>query len=381
MYHSDSNWHIGVKEVVEKDFNLQANDYPEGNDYFLHIGNKIDGFSQKITNYGKCIDILSLEGAEYWLISKLNEKKALPKIIFCDYRFKRKSIERFLDKISSIDGLNILPFILCVEDSTIIEMNKIQQIKGVDDIYCQKTNGLNNLLSRLDFILRFKKYKYQGNIEPKRVDYQEKQINLKVKRVVDILASSLCLLLLSPLFLLIAALIKLESKGPVFYTSKRVGTFYKIFNFYKFRTMVVNADQKVKELSHLNQYSSKNDSEVFFKIKNDPRITKVGSFLRKTSLDELPQLLNVLFGQMSLVGNRPLPIYEAASLTRDEWAERFMAPAGITGLWQITKRGKDDMSVKERVALDIEYSNNFSIWKDLIIMYKTVPAMIQRENV
>src|ERR1700692_3772200 len=113
----------------------------------------------------------------------------------------------------------------------------------------------------------------------------------------------------------------------------------------------------MSELTHLNQYDAAGRGPVFFKINNDPRITKVGAFLRNTSLDELPQLLNVLLGNMSLVGNRPLPLYEAATLTTDDWAKRFMAPAGITGLWQIKKRGKEDMSVEERINLDIVYAN------------------------
>jgi lipopolysaccharide/colanic/teichoic acid biosynthesis glycosyltransferase len=137
----------------------------------------------------------------------------------------------------------------------------------------------------------------------------------------------------------------------------------------------------MKDISHLNQYNASTAGPQFFKIENDPRITKVGAFLRKTSLDELPQFVNVLLGDMSLVGNRPLPLYEAATLTTDMWAERFMAPAGITGLWQITKRGNKDMSVEERIKLDIEYVNEASFAKDLRIMMLTPTALIQKTNV
>lgn len=146
--------------------------------------------------------------------------------------------------------------------------------------------------------------------------------------------------------------------------------------------MEVDADKKVEQLSHLNQYNATdNKGPVFFKVTNDPRITKVGAFLRNTSLDELPQLINVLRGDMSLVGNRPLPLYEAETLTTDEWAKRFMAPAGITGLWQIKKRGQDDMSVEERIALDITYANKNSFAYDLWIMANTPSALIQKSNV
>ena len=131
----------------------------------------------------------------------------------------------------------------------------------------------------------------------------------------------------------------------------------------------------------MNQYNANEIAPIFFKISNDPRITRVGSFLRNTSLDELPQLINVLLGDMSLVGNRPLPLYEAASLTTDQYAQRFLAPAGITGLWQIKKRGKENMSAEERINLDIDYANNNSFVYDLWIMVNTPSALMQKEKV
>ena len=194
---------------------------------------------------------------------------------------------------------------------------------------------------------------------------------------------SLCaIVLLSPLFLLVALAIKIESKGPVFYISKRAGKGYHIFNFFKFRTMVVDADKNVQELSHLNQYNGLTEAApVFFKVINDPRITKVGAFLRSSSLDELPQLFNVLLGDMSLVGNRPLPLFEAAALTTDQWATRFMAPAGITGLWQINKTGEQDMSVEQRINYDIAYAQNAGFIYDLWILAHTFSALICKSNV
>ncbi|MDP4218101.1 MAG: sugar transferase, partial [Bacteroidota bacterium] len=204
-----------------------------------------------------------------------------------------------------------------------------------------------------------------------------------LKRLFDILISAIALIILSPLFLLIALAIKLESSGPVFYISKRAGRGYRIFNFFKFRTMEHGADKKINELTHLNQYGFNNNhrSPVFFKISNDPRITRVGSFLRNTSLDELPQLINVFLGNMSLVGNRPLPLYEAVALTTDDYAARFMAPAGITGLWQIKKRGNKDMSAEERIHIDIDYASKCNFVYDLWIIANTPSALLQKENV
>ena len=125
----------------------------------------------------------------------------------------------------------------------------------------------------------------------------------------------------------------------------------------------------------------KQQAGTFVKFKNDPRVTKVGAFIRNTSIDELPQLINVLKGDMSIVGNRPLPLYEAEQLTSDDWGERFLAPAGITGLWQVEKRGKGEMSEEERKSLDNKYAKDFSFWNDIKLILKTIPALFQKENV
>lgn len=253
---------------------------------------------------------------------------------------------------------------------------------SADDYHFGTIN--NAFLKRVDFIKKVKAYKNLRGNKPyvtQSIDMVP-QIKLwSLKRAFDVIVSAMALLFLLPLCLLIALIIKLESRGPIFYISKRAGTGYKIFNFYKFRSMRTGSDAELQKLAHLNQYNAKASNSVFFKIKNDPRITVFGSFLRKTSLDEIPQLFNVLLGDMSLVGNRPLPLYEAEKLTKDQIAWRFLAPAGITGLWQITKRGKDNMSEDERIALDMEYAMKNSFWLDLKILFSTVPALLQKEKV
>lgn len=201
------------------------------------------------------------------------------------------------------------------------------------------------------------------------------------KRIFDVVISSILILLLLPLLIVVSLIIKLESKGPVLYVSRRAGKGYKVFDFYKFRSMRMDSDKKVKDLWYLNCYESeKSEDEIFFKLSQDPRVTKFGKFIRNTSIDELPQLFNVLFGDMSLVGNRPLPLYEAEQLVKDKVAMRFLAPAGITGLWQVTKRGKHKLTNSERIQLDIDYARKNSFKYDLKILFKTFPALFQQDE-
>ncbi|WP_428331030.1 sugar transferase [Mucilaginibacter sp.] len=241
--------------------------------------------------------------------------------------------------------------------------------------------SMSDLRERLNFLVKFKL------IKPKLIEIS-KEVDIKYsmpvgKRLIDLVISGGMILALSPIMLAVVIAIKLGSKGPIIYKSKRVGTGYKVFDFYKFRSMRTDADKLLVELSTQNQYANEDGGTkaAFVKIKDDPRVTKLGKFLRNSSLDELPQLFNILLGDMSLVGNRPLPVYEAEMLTSNEWSMRFLGPAGLTGLWQITKRGKADMSERERKKLDNFYAQNYSFWLDLKILIRTVPAVFQKEKV
>jgi lipopolysaccharide/colanic/teichoic acid biosynthesis glycosyltransferase len=238
---------------------------------------------------------------------------------------------------------------------------------------------LEDLSERLGFLVKFKLIKPKLSFLSQIIDVTYKMP--VAKRVFDMIASGIALILLSPVLLLVALIIKLESKGPVIYKSKRVGAGYQIFDFYKFRTMRMGADKEIEQLAAFNQYAGESEKSAFIKIKNDPRITKLGQFFRNTSIDELPQLYNVLKGDMSLVGNRPLPLYEAEMLTSNEWTQRFLGPAGLTGLWQISKRGKNEMSEYERKKLDNFYATHHSFWLDIKIIFGTFPALFQKEKV
>lgn len=370
--------------------------------------------------------------------------------------FKESSLFKITVKENSLSAINFLSqdetvdAILCemhIPGITGIEMYKLLQSKKIypqtpfilithsfdpktiqealqnkiDDVYPTPLD-LEKIYQRILFLKHYKQ-EHEKTVRPKH-DPQEYKMPF-IKRAFDILFSLVILIIISPILLLTAIAIRVESRGPIIYKSKRVGTGYHVFDFYKFRSMYTGADQKLKDLKHLNQYSANENGQqdeletycpdcerlghpcspvlfiegkricekqylrqkketspsAFVKIKDDPRITKVGAFIRKTSIDELPQLFNVLKGDMSIVGNRPLPLYEAELLTSDGWSERFLGPAGITGLWQVYKRGRSEMSDEERKALDNQYARNNSFWLDLKIILKTIPALFQKEKV
>jgi lipopolysaccharide/colanic/teichoic acid biosynthesis glycosyltransferase len=297
----------------------------------------------------------------------------LPKAIICEYSSLEEENFLLLRNLRSHPVLRYLPLIAMNRDGL---NHKLQALRlGFDDYYDVPVHW-QVLKDRIDFLIKFKR---EIDICP----IEQESVSFKIspaKRVFDIFFASVAILLASPVLILLAVLIKLESRGSVIYRSKRVGTGYHVFDFLKFRSMYQDADKRLKDLQHLNQYAGV-DGVLFLKINNDPRVTKVGRIIRKTSLDELPQLFNILKGDMSIVGNRPLPLYEAEQLTRDLWARRFLAPAGLTGLWQVTKRGKNDMSAEERINLDIAYAKSHSFWFDLKIILKTPFAIIQEENV
>ena len=316
------------------------------------------------------------------------------------------------------------------------EDRKIYQKCGIND-----TIALNASVTELNKKIQFIADREGMLFDDQQPRYRMLRFKIPVwKRLFDIFFSALGIIILSPVFIITAIAIRLESKGPVVYKSKRVGTNYTIFDFLKFRSMYVDAEQRLKEVAKEegNQYAEKpeeeqkvitaplgaeaemmmmnmgmesdmmiSDDEVmlvgddfvvaesdfnkekqeeienaFVKIENDPRVTKVGRFIRKTSIDELPQLFNILKGDMSIVGNRPLPLYEAEKLTADASIDRFMAPAGLTGLWQVEERGKGGMmSAEERKQLDITYGRTYNFKLDMQIIFRTLTGFMQKQNV
>lgn len=305
-----------------------------------------------------------------------------PDVILCFNSLTDAGINEIVKSINQNSSLATTPIGLLIARSNVSNRKNVLKL-GLDDVFDDSTIA-ELFYERIELIQKIKRRHFENASENVVLTFANFDLNINIfKRIGDIMISLFMLFALSPLFIIVAILIKIESRGPVFYTSKRAGGGYKIFNFYKFRSMAQGSDEEMSKVLHLNQYDAgnPNSKSVFYKIKGDPRVTKIGAFLRKTSVDELPQLINVLKGDMSLVGNRPLPLYEAQQLTRDNWVARFNAPAGITGLWQISKRGKSDMSEEERVQLDVEYSKNHSFWYDLWILIKTVPVIFQEDKV
>jgi len=193
---------------------------------------------------------------------------------------------------------------------------------------------------------------------------------LAVKRVLDVVISLIGIICVAPLLLFTAALIALTSPGPIIFTQKRVGLNKRPISVYKFRTMVADAEARFGEVEHLNEVSG-----PVFKIKNDPRVTRIGKYLRKFSIDELPQLFNVLKGEMSLVGPRAMAVRDFAGFGQDWHRRRFSVRPGITCLWQVN--GRSSVPFEKWMELDMEYIDKWSLWLDLEILVKTIPAVLK----
>ena len=194
--------------------------------------------------------------------------------------------------------------------------------------------------------------------------------SMLLKRLLDIILSLIGLIILLPLLLTTALAIKVTSPGPILFRQERVGLNKRRFRLYKFRTMIADAEKRMSELEHLNEVSG-----PVFKIKKDPRITPIGMILRKSSIDEMPQLANVLKGDMSLVGPRPLPLRDYDGFNQDWHRRRFSVRPGITGLWQVN--GRSNTSFEQWMKFDIQYIDHWTLWLDLKILFRTIPAVLK----
>ena len=377
------------------------------NQEYLSRFGQIEGINMIYAkNYQEAIDICSAETktSKYNLV--LYEQGSINEDITNITKFRKKFYQGYVVLVTNgLSKEESMSYLKC----------------GINDTI-QPDITTEDLINKIALIKKRQELLYANDRKKKK---EVKHFVLPVwKRTFDIIFTSIALIVLSPLFIIIAIAIRLESKGSIIYKSKRVGTNYTIFDFLKFRSMFIDADKSLKEYSSQNQYKDDKENEshaqeitqedlgnlmigdngvmlisddfvipetefsnlrnseqsnAFVKIEKDPRVTKVGRILRKFSLDELPQLINILKGDMSVVGNRPLPLYEAELLTNDDSIDRFMAPAGLTGLWQVEKRGDSGkLSAQERKELDLRYGKEFSFWYDIKIIFKTLTAFIQK---
>lgn len=301
-----------------------------------------------------------------------------PYAVICHADWLRENNFFFVRQMALHPELRYVPVIAVTKNGPPLTKPQMADYR-IDDCYALPVDW-QKVAERIEFLNQFKPQVLEQTQRIAKENFRI-QIPLK-KRIFDITGAIAGIVLFSWIWAPVMLAIWMESKGPVIYKSKRVGFGYQVFDFLKFRSMYHHADQLLPEVSHLNQYNGQNGHHaVFVKIPSDPRVTRVGRFIRKYSIDELPQLLNVLRGDMSLVGNRPLPLYEAEQLTRDEWIARFLAPSGITGLWQITKHDSPNMSTEDRISLDLQYSKTrYSVMNDFIITLKTFSALVQREE-
>jgi len=389
------------------------------NHNFIYIGPKgkaRDHFANILNN-----DLVIVENYKE-VIHLRHEDKQNSNILF----YEKETLKKDEKCISSLRKALPNKYIILVTSPLSQSESKTYLKFGINDTVSPEVEQ-ERLIKGLDFIIKSKEIFFNKQTSNKEL----KSFHLPLwKRIFDITFSGMALLFLSPILLAVAIAIRMESKGSIVYKAKRVGSNYHVFDFLKFRSMYVGADKHLKKLDGLNQYKSEtnnvqqdtvkplfnedikiddnmiigdnllvgddfaipeedyiskknNDQKnAFVKIEKDPRITKVGHFIRKYSIDELPQLINILKGDMSIVGNRPLPLYEAELLTSDEYIDRFMAPAGLTGLWQVEKRGSaGKLSAEERKQLDIKYAQTFSFKLDIKIIIKTLTAFIQKEDV
>ncbi|OQA16720.1 MAG: UDP-glucose:undecaprenyl-phosphate glucose-1-phosphate transferase [bacterium ADurb.Bin363] len=259
-----------------------------------------------------------------------------------------------------VDMLVLVPSMKHFKDMS--ELIKICEIEGIDTYVLPNFLGLSFAEIKLENLQGIPMLLFHTT--------PHNQWKLLTKRAIDIIISSLALILLSPLFLIISILIKLDSRGPVFFSQIRAGLNGRKFKMYKFRTMELNAEEKLEELKKYNQMS-----EPVFKMKEDPRVTRAGFWLRKLSLDELPQLYNIWKGEMSIVGPRPPIPCEVEKYKRWQRRRLSMQP-GLTCLWQI--KGRNNIDFEQWMKLDLEYIDNWSLTLDLKIILKTVPAIMTR---
>jgi lipopolysaccharide/colanic/teichoic acid biosynthesis glycosyltransferase len=293
--------------------------------------------------------------------------------IMIDVPLHKLQLEKFMQFLQGA-GFDQVPVLYVSTHLSQREVEEMINTHVVDDIV-HPIRDIFTIGERMDFVGQVKRQVASGRKEVVVATLLKGWLQAVVKRVADIVISSILIILLAPLMLLLAILIKLGSEGPIFHNAYRAGMGYTIFKFYRFRTTKVGTARLVTSLSQVSLF--RDHGATFLKACDESSVTGIGQWLRRTCLDELPQLFNVWKGDMSMVGNRPLPLNEASQLTNDAFAERFNAPAGITGLWQIHLDGD---VLRDRVQDDLMYAKQRSLWLDFTILCRTPAAWWRKVN-
>jgi exopolysaccharide biosynthesis polyprenyl glycosylphosphotransferase len=333
------------------------------------------------------------------IIDRIINRRHIPRAVYVGSKDSYNKFRYFLEKTSVI--INEIGYVSLSDDDDSIEyigkvsdLEKIIRKYNIDEVYIMQKRDMDMVTIQhyvdqciemgvscrviIDTFRRRKAFSYVSSIGTYPL-YTFHTVSMNMwerlfKRAFDIVFSFVAIVLSSPIMLITAIAIKLDSKGPVFFKQVRVGRNGRHFKIWKFRSMCINAEEMRDELEELNEV----EDGMMFKIKDDPRITRVGRFIRKTSIDELPQFFNVLSGSMSVVGTRPPTIEEVEKYTPQQWRRISIKP-GITGMWQVSGRSsiKD---FKKVVELDTRYIDEWSLWLDLKIILKTIIAVLMRKH-
>ena len=362
----------------------------------LHIGADPE-FLSPIVYENYLVEIDTIDNP--FSVSQWITQNGWPDAMICEKKLPGDNGSGFYEFwVTQFDTEKRIPFILLDEEKS-PEPASIAMDQKIETIYIKPTE-VETLIRRILNLHQDKPIPHPETISEMN-GFKPYKLTF-LKRSFDIVISLIFLLIASPILLIFAIAIKLETKGTIYYRAKRLGSGFQVFDLYKLRTMYTRSDKRLKELAHINEYQKeivaseatmgnpvsrnlKSDGNNPI-LQGDSRITKIGYILRKLNIDELPQLFNVLKGDISMVGNRPLPIYEAEQLTIQDWTDRFRSPAGITGMWKVVSRRKlRSMSHEERNRLQNKYfqieryPNSF--WNDLWIIALTFPVLFNKKKV
>ena len=346
---------------------------------YLYIGLNETDYTAFTTEFKTGFSKDNLEKGIQFLNQCKGEQKV--SVIFIDLPFCYTSLHVFLSEKQKLKELADVPVILNIRNLTPEEISFVRKKKMADEMVDFKVE-MDSINEKIEFLrlISMSIADNQSNIKIEKKPSSVYPDTFFLKRTLDIFLSIFLMAVFSPLFILIALAIKLESRGPVFYNSYRAGRGFKIFKLYHFRTMKVGADRMLNSFLKLNKYNNFGHAPVILSPENDPRITKVGHFLSKSGLNKLPSLINVLNGNLSLVGKDPLHLYEAASLTKNDSADRFVMASGLSGMWKFPRLKNNILSRNQNLKTIVIEEKKSNAFTDFLSKISTPLGSMQSYN-